>query len=181
VWHIEAAQCWLEALGDPPPAALIAGAPLNRWTLEPIRTHFAGLADYSLRGIWRLLHRHDLKLRSARVQQYSPDPDYASKVADLEMCLWEARRYPGEVEAVFPDEFSYRRWPDPAPDWAAATPVANRQQSPDPRRAQQAGGFPRPQPLHPTVSRRWRCALLQEGSMSELTGKSGKTASTSPG
>jgi transposase len=50
-------------------------------------------------------------------------------VADLEMCLWEARRYPGEVEAVFLDEFSYRRWPDPAPDWAAAAPVADRQQS----------------------------------------------------
>jgi transposase len=52
-------------------------------------------------------------------------------VADLEMCLWEARRYPGAVEAVFLDEFSYRRWPDPAPDWAAATPVADRQQSPE--------------------------------------------------
>ena len=50
-----------------------------------------------------MLHRHDLKLRSARVQQYSPDPDYAGKVANLEMCLWEARRYPGEVEAVFLD------------------------------------------------------------------------------
>src|SRR5947209_12677742 len=105
--------------------------PLNRWTLEAIRTHFAGLADYSLSGIWRLLHRHDLKLRSARVQHYSPDPDYAGKVADLEMCLWEARRYPGAVEAVFLDEFSYRRWPDPAVDWAAATPVADRQQSPE--------------------------------------------------
>jgi transposase len=116
----------------PQPATTHAEAPpLSRWTLEAIRAHFAWLTDYSLSGVWRLLHRHDLKLRSARVQQYSPDPDYASKVADLEMCLWEARRYPGSVVAVFLDEFSYRRWPDPAPDWADAAPLADRQQTKD--------------------------------------------------
>jgi DDE superfamily endonuclease len=105
--------------------------PLSRWTLDAIRAHFAWLTDYSLSGVWRLLHRHDLKLRSARVQQYSPDPDYAGKVADLEMSLWEARRYPRSVVAVFLDEFSYRRWPDPAPDWAALAPLADRQECKD--------------------------------------------------
>jgi transposase len=96
-----------------------------------VRSTFDWLTDYSLSGVWRLLHRYDLKLRSARVQQYSPDPAYGDKVANLEMCLWETRRYPRSVVSVFLDEFSYRRWPDPAPDWAATTPVADRQQSKD--------------------------------------------------
>jgi hypothetical protein len=39
-----------------------------------------------------LLRRCDLRLRSAAVQQFSPDPEYAAKCADLEMALWEARR-----------------------------------------------------------------------------------------
>src|SRR5947209_10801334 len=101
----------------------------SRWTLDLIRSTFDWLTDYSLSGVWRLLHRYDLKLRSARVQQYSPDPAYADKLANLEMCLWETRRYPQSVVSVFLDEFSYRRWPEPTPDWAAATPVADRQQS----------------------------------------------------
>ena len=122
--------------GPPEPARPQAaghaqGPPRSRWTLEAIRAAFAWLADYTLSGVWRLLHRHDLKLRSARVQQYSPDPDYASKVANLEMCLWEARRYPRSVVAVFLDEFGYRRWPEPAPDWADLAPLADRQQTKD--------------------------------------------------
>jgi len=62
-----------------------------------------------------LLDRLGLRLRSARVQQFSPDPEYAAKVARLEMCLWEARRYPREVTAVFLDQMGFARRPDPAP------------------------------------------------------------------
>jgi transposase len=58
------------------------------------------------------LQRYGLPLRSARVQQFSPDPDYASKLADLEMALWEARRYPRSVVAVFLDQRGFTRWPD---------------------------------------------------------------------
>ena len=54
------------------------------------------------------------------MQPLSPDPDYAAKVADLEMCLGEARRYPKDVVAVFLDPMGFARWPDPAPDWGAA-------------------------------------------------------------
>jgi transposase len=98
----------------------------SRWTLSTIRATFDWLADYTLSGVWRLLGRCGLRLRSARVQQYSPDPDYVSKVAHLEMCLWEARRYPKEVTAVFLDQMGFARWPDPAPDWASEAPVAGR-------------------------------------------------------
>ena len=72
------------------------------------------------------MQRHGLRLRSARVQQFSPDPEYAAKVAHLEMALWEARRYPGTVVAVFLDQMGFARWPDPASDWGTAPPVADR-------------------------------------------------------
>jgi hypothetical protein len=94
--------------------------------LPTIRATFDWLAEYTLSGVWRLLDRCGLRLRSARVQQYSPDPEYAAKVAVLEMCLWEARRYPQEVTAVFLDQMGFARWPDPAPDWGAEAPCADR-------------------------------------------------------
>jgi len=84
------------------------------------------LADHSLSGVWRLLQRCGLRLRSARMQQFSPDPEYAAKVAQLEMVLWEARRYPRSVVAVFLDQMGFARWPDPAGDWGSQRPVADR-------------------------------------------------------
>jgi hypothetical protein len=53
------------------------------------------------------LQRYDLRLRTARIQQYSPDPAYASKLARLEQCLGEAAAHPGEVVVVFLDEMGY--------------------------------------------------------------------------
>jgi transposase len=111
-------------------AATPDGPPPSRWTLDTIRVSFDWLASYSPSGVWRLLDRLGLRLRSARVQQFSPDPHYADKLIDLEMALWEARRYPRSVVAVFLDEMGFARWPDPAPDWAAAPPVADRRRSP---------------------------------------------------
>ena len=52
-------------------AATPDGPPPSRWTLDTIRASFASLADYTLSGVWRLLNRLDLRLRSARVQQFS--------------------------------------------------------------------------------------------------------------
>jgi transposase len=94
--------------------------------LDTIRASFDWLADYTRSGVWRLLDRLGLHLRPGRVQQFSPDPAYASKLIDLDMALWEARRYPRSVAAVFLDEMGFSRWPDPAPDWAGAPPVADR-------------------------------------------------------
>jgi transposase len=107
-------------------AAQPDGPAPSRWTLSTIRVPFDWLTDYTLSGIWRLLDRSGLRLRSARVPQYSPDPEYAAKVANLEMCLWEARRYPEEVTAVFLDQMGFARWPEPAPDWGAEVPCADR-------------------------------------------------------
>jgi DDE superfamily endonuclease len=108
-------------------AAATPDGPLpSRWTVDAIRASFDWLADYTDSGVWRLLDRLGLRLRSARVQQFSPDPQYAEKLIDLEMALWEARRYPRSVVAVFLDEMGFSRWPEPAPDWAGAPPQADR-------------------------------------------------------
>jgi DDE superfamily endonuclease len=116
------------AAGGPPARQVIADVP-PRWTLGQIQAAFDPLAGYTLSGVWRWLRRRGLKLRSALVQRFSPDPGYADKLAELEMCLWEARRYPRSVAAVFLDEMGYARWPEPAPDWGAEPPVADRRGS----------------------------------------------------
>jgi len=71
----------------------------SRWTLRAIRVSLPALADYSLRGVWRLLHRCRIRLRSARLQLYSPDPEYLPKVARLERCVREAVRARGRTLA----------------------------------------------------------------------------------
>lgn len=115
-----------ERLRQGPQASDPNTPPPLRWTLGRIRDTFTDLAHATLSGVWRWLQRHGLKLRSAVVQQFSPDPDYAAKLVDLEMALWEARRYPRSVVAVFLDEMGYQRWPDPAADWADRRPVADK-------------------------------------------------------
>ncbi len=117
--------------GPAEPARLLSaptpqGPPPSRWTLQTIRATFDWLQGYTLSGVWRMLDHFGLRLRSPRVQQFSPDPEYASKLIDLEMALWEARRYPRSVVAVFMDEMGFSHWPDPGPDWDSTTPVADR-------------------------------------------------------
>jgi len=103
-------------------ATTVDGPPPSRWTLRTIRVTFAEWADYSLSGVWRVLTRLDLRLRSARVQQYSPDPAYGEKERYLLDCLEEAARFPNEIVVLFIDEMGYYRWPVPARDWALAAP-----------------------------------------------------------
>ena len=93
-----------------------------RWTLRTLRASVQTVADYSLSGLWRLLQRAGVRLRRVADQLYSPDPEYAHKVARLEHCLREAARQPEEVVVVFLDEMGYTRWPEPALDWMLAAP-----------------------------------------------------------
>jgi hypothetical protein len=95
----------------------------TRWTLRTIRASFPWLRDYSLSGVWRVLDSCALHVRTALVQHYSPDPDYASKLARLEQCLAEAAAHPDEVVIVFLDEMSYYRWPVPTRHWGEAAPA----------------------------------------------------------
>jgi transposase len=95
----------------------------TRWTLRTIRASFPWLGGYSLSGVWRVLRSYDLRLRTARIQQYSPDANYISKVARLEQCLREAVAQRDEVVVVFLDEMGYYRWPVPTRSWGAKAPI----------------------------------------------------------
>ncbi len=62
------------------------------------------------------------RLRSAAVQQRSPDPEYAAKEARLLGVLQEAAARPDTVAALFLDEMGLHRWPEPCRDWAPVAP-----------------------------------------------------------
>lgn len=95
----------------------------SRWRLRTLRAHLPGWQNYSLSGVWRILHRHGLRLRSAQVQRYSPDPAYQAKVERLCACLQAAAQHPAEVVLVFLDEMGYHRWAEPGPAWTAQAPA----------------------------------------------------------
>src|SRR3954453_15795267 len=105
-------------------AATPDGPPPTRWSLKAVRASFPWLKGMSLSGVWRLLQRCNLRVRSARVQQYSPDPDYLTKQAHLLSCLSLAAQEPERVALVFLDEMGYHRWPEPTAAWMAQAPVA---------------------------------------------------------
>src|SRR6187431_2239892 len=88
-------------------AATPDGPTPSRWTLRGIRATFPWLKNYTLSGVWRLLHRHGLHIRAARVRQPSPDPEYAAKLDHLLACLCDAAAHPGEVELVVLDAMGY--------------------------------------------------------------------------
>jgi transposase len=109
--------------------------PPSRWTLALIRATFTALQDYTLSGVRRWLLRRGIELRSATVQQYSPDPEYEVKVRRLKRYLRQAARDPARVVLVFLDEMGYSVWPEAAADWCAAAPTepprADRKKSPN--------------------------------------------------
>ena len=98
------------------------GPPPSRWTLRGVRATFAWLSDYTLSGVWRVLQRHKLQIRSAQLRQHSPDPDYQAKLEHLLSCLRDAAAHPSEVVLLFLDEMGYYRWPVGGRSWAAAAP-----------------------------------------------------------
>jgi transposase len=115
--------------GEAARAAMALGArgPLpSRWTLRTIQASLESLRDYTLSGVWRVLQRSGLGLHMAQVQQYSPDPEYATKLTRLLRRLREAARDPRHVTFVFLDEFGYQRWPQAALTWGAEPAVARR-------------------------------------------------------
>lgn len=93
----------------------------SRWTLRTIRASFAEIRDYTLSGAWRWLDRLGIRLRSAEVQDYSPDPAYHEKVRCLKKCLRRAYAH-SDVAVLFLDEMGYTRWPNPAAAWTDAPP-----------------------------------------------------------
>ena len=97
-----------------------------RWTLRTLRVSVDWLTEYTVSGVWRVLHACGLGMQTACARLFSPDPDYHAKVRRLHRCLRAAARHPNTVVAVFLDEFSYHRWPEVAPTWGVETAVAPR-------------------------------------------------------
>jgi transposase len=95
----------------------------SRWQLVTIQAAMPWLQSYSLSGVWRLLQRYGLKLRTARVQQYSPDPDYEQKAAHLVHCLQQTAQNPAQIVFLFMDEMGYYGWPEPGQVWTEAVPA----------------------------------------------------------
>jgi hypothetical protein len=122
-----------ERLQQAPPVLTDSPIPPSRWTLRAIRAAVPGWASYTLSGVWRAVRRCQIGRRLARVQPFSPDPEYAAKLVHLEQCLAEAAAAPDRVVALCMDQMGYTRWPEPGRTWAASTPtpapVAERGQS----------------------------------------------------
>ena len=97
-----------------------------RWTLRTLRVSVAWLTEYTVSGVWRVLHACGLGIHAACARLFSPDPDYHPKVRRLYRCLRDAARHPDTVVALFLDEFSYHRWPEVAPTWGLEAAVAQR-------------------------------------------------------
>ena len=95
---------------------------MGRRTLSKVRDLVPWLGEYSVSGVRRYLLGFGIRLRSAAVQQRSPDPAYAAKEARLLGVLREAAARPGAITALFLDEMGLHRWPEPCRDWAPAAP-----------------------------------------------------------
>jgi len=98
----------------------------SRWTLRTIRGSVEWLTEYTVSGVWRVLHACDLRLHAACARLFSPDPDYRGKVRRLYRCLRDAARHPDTVVALFVDEFGSQRWPAVAPTGGSEAAVAPR-------------------------------------------------------
>ena len=84
----------------------------SRWTLRGVRGSLHWLEPYTLSGVWRVLSRCGLRIRSGRVQQYSPNAEYGVKVKHLCDCLRQTAGAPERYVVVFLDQMGYRRWPE---------------------------------------------------------------------
>jgi hypothetical protein len=100
-----------------------ADAPQNRWQLTSIRQAVPWLQSYTLSGVWYLLRRYGLKLRTASVQPYSPAPEYTSKVDHLLSALRQTAQAPARTVFLFMDQMGDYRWPEPGEGWCETAPT----------------------------------------------------------
>lgn len=125
--HIEEVQERLRHAPGEEARAAVAPTPNGpaptRWSLKAVRASFPWLTEMSLSGVWRVLQRCDLRVRSARVQHHSPDRDYVTKRTHLLKCLQTVAQDPERMALVFLDEMGYHRWPEPSPAWMLQAPV----------------------------------------------------------
>jgi transposase len=95
----------------------------SRWTLRAIQVSVDWLKDYTLSGVWQVLHGYGLTLRSAQMRHWSPDPEYEQKLTHLLACLRCTAAHPDTIAFLFWDEMGFYRWPEPALTWAPVAPA----------------------------------------------------------
>lgn len=96
----------------------------SRWTLRAVQASVDWLRPYSMSGVWQVLHGYGLRLRSAQMRQWSPDPDYESKLAHLLDCMKQTAANPQKITFLFWDQMGFYRWPTPTLMWAPVAPAA---------------------------------------------------------
>ncbi len=116
-----------ERLQSCPPAHALTeadpqGVPASRWSLQRMKDCFAFLSGYSLGGVSLFVRAAGIQLRQGRTQYFSPDPAYQQKEAALLTALRQVGQHPTQVVALFVDELSYTRWPEPSSNWCAQAP-----------------------------------------------------------
>lgn len=117
----------MELLRQGPPVAKTVEGPEpcpGRWVLRSLRESLGAVKHYTLSGVWYYLKRARVSWRAAYLRQWSPDPEYQSKLEQLLVCLREAGQAPGAIELIFMDEAGFYRWPTPAKTWAQDPPAS---------------------------------------------------------
>jgi transposase len=95
----------------------------SRWTLASLRDVIPAWANYTLSGLWRLLHALKITYKRGRLNVHSSDPDYIAKRDAVEACLAQARSTPTKVVTYYLDELSFYVQPIVAQDWHVAGPT----------------------------------------------------------
>lgn len=96
----------------------------SRGSLRAVQASVHWLKDYSLSGVWQVLQGYGLRLRSAQMRQWSPDPDYESKLAHLLDCMKRTAANPQKIAFLFWDQMGFYRWPEPSLTGAPAAPAS---------------------------------------------------------
>lgn len=105
----------LQAIGQDPS---LVNLHQTRWTLRTIGQVVPWLQDVSVPGIHQILSRVGISYKRARDYVRSPDSDYAEKLSRIQHALETARDTPETCVVLYQDEFSFKRQPTIAKDWA---------------------------------------------------------------
>ena len=106
----------------------------TRWTLRTLGNIVPWLHDVSVQGIHQILSRLGISYKRARAYVWSPDTDYAEKIARIQQVLEETRQHPQTSVVLYQDEFGFYQQPTVAKDWAQTgtkTPLARQSHQPE--------------------------------------------------
>lgn len=91
----------------------------TRWTLPSLlEVTTCWWGSLSEAGLWNVLQRLGIHYRRGWAYRASPDSLLAVKLAFIEAVLNRAQAQPATVVALWLDEFTFYRQPDPAPAWS---------------------------------------------------------------